>query len=62
MKKFFTLIAALFGAVSMNAEEVDITSLFSYTWGSAEEESLSFNEDGSIIYTTINLRLPDCSI
>ena len=52
MKKLFTLIAALFGAVSMNAEEVDITSLFSYTWGSAEEESLVFNEDGSIIYNS----------
>ena len=48
MKKLFTLIAATLFAAGMNAEEVDILSLFTYTWNT--EESLVTNDDGSVTF------------
>ena len=51
MKKFFTLIAAMLVAVSVNAEEVDITSMFNYTWNASE--SLVTNDDGSITFNSV---------
>ena len=52
MKKIFTLIAAVLCAVCVNAEEVDITSNFTYTWN--ENESLVNNEDGSITFNSVS--------
>lgn len=56
MKKLFTLMAAvllsILGTATANAqEEVDITGRVGYCWG-GDEESFTFNEDGSITYNS----------
>ena len=51
MKKLFTLMAAALFAVCVNAEEVDITSHFTYTWNNAE--SIVNNDDGSITFNAV---------
>ena len=52
MKKFFTLIAATLFAVGLNAEEIDITANFNYTWNG--EESIVNNADGSITFNALS--------
>jgi len=56
MKKMFTLIALMICAIASYAQEeeqktVDVTSIFSYCWNSAETQT--HNEDGSITFNSV---------